>query len=102
MELLGPTIDWAAVRAEFNALASQELKADAEATAISGPTFEDIINDIASPELSLEKISLYNKRLGLTARTGPTGHALINGKHLPLTVDEVIAFCTLVISCSTG
>lgn len=84
------------MRAEYDALVTRELELKveegAEVTAISGPTFEDIINDTETPELSLDKIQKYNKRLGLTGRLG---HGFVNGKHLEM--DDVRQPFSLII-----
>lgn len=81
LQLLGPTVDWSTVRTEFDTLVARELEGEEEITVTSAPDFEAIITGKDMPELALESIGAYNKRLGLTASSAPMGHTFVNGKH---------------------
>lgn len=72
------TVEWAAVRSLYAHLIEAEAEEKPEALI---PSLESILNGELDPTLPLEKIAIYQERLGSTLSSSPTGHAFFNGKH---------------------
>ena len=95
-----PTIDFNLARAEFRALAVSETSSLQGREDGSTLDLDTIIGSSGSlptsdVEAAVEKARAYAKRLGVTLKSSPQGHAFINGKHVEIAEVAIRNFVVL-------